>query len=156
MHAIKSLTALLLLTLCLDVAAMAQGIDTIGPHDLKQIVDSSKGRVLIVNFWATWCGPCVKEFPALTTIRQEFPERDLHIVGISLDYSPKAVDAFVTRQKINFPVYIDNGDIGSTLSVKSIPRTMIYSPAGEMILDHLGIISEEGFRHIVKKASQMR
>lgn len=143
--------AVLVLLLFLPVAALAQGIEKIGAKDLRQLVDSSKGRILVINFWATWCAPCVKEFPGLIALRQSFPEHQLNIAGISVDYNARQVENFVKLNKVNFPVFLDDGSISSMMSVQSIPRTIIYNRAGEKVLDHLGFISEESFRHVVER-----
>ena len=153
MKALKILPVLLLLFF-LPASVMAQNIQKAGVQDLRNIIDSSKGRILIINFWATWCGPCVKEFPGLMNLRKGFSEDDLQIVGISLDYSMKPVENFVKQHKVNFPIFLDDESISSMLSLKSIPRTLIYNRAGEKILDHLGFISEESFQHIVERLLQ--
>lgn len=149
MNFLKTLPLLLLLLL--PSAAMSQDIHKADVQDFKNIVESSKGKVLIVNFWATWCAPCIKEFPGLMNLRREFSEDELTIVGISLDYSLRPVENFVKLNKVNFPILLDDESIGSMLSIKSIPRTLIYNRAGEKILDHLGFISEESFRHVVER-----
>ena len=153
MKALKTL--FLLLLLAAPLSAMAEGVEKIGVQDLRKIVDSSKGRVLIVNYWATWCSPCVKEFPGLINVRREFAESDLHIVGISVDYNPKPVENFIRQNKVNFPVYIDDGSIASMMDIGSIPRTLIYDRQGKKILDPLGFIPEESFRHVVERLLAM-
>lgn len=145
----------LLLLLLLPSAALSQDIHKGGVHDFKKIVESSKGKVLIVNFWATWCSPCIKEFPGLMNVRREFSEDDLTIVGISLDYSLRPVENFVKQNKVNFPILLDDESIASMLSVQSIPRTLIYNRAGEKILDHVGFITEESFRHVTERLLKM-
>jgi thiol-disulfide isomerase/thioredoxin len=153
MNFLKTLPLLLLLLL--PSTAMPQDIHKADVQDFKNIVESSKGKVLIVNFWATWCAPCIKEFPGLMNLRREFSEDELTIVGISLDYSLRPVENFVKLNKVNFPILLDDESIGSMLSIKSIPRTLIYNRAGEKILDHLGFISEESFRHVVERLLRM-
>lgn len=145
----------LFVLLLLPSTAMSQDIGKAGIHEFKNIVESSKGKILIVNFWATWCAPCVKEFPGLMNLRREFSEDDLTIVGISMDYSMRPVENFVKLNKVNFPIFLDDESIGSMLSIKSIPRTLIYNRAGDKILDHLGFISEESFRHVVERLLRM-
>jgi thiol-disulfide isomerase/thioredoxin len=142
---------ILILLLLLPASLLAQGVNKAGVLELRQIIDQSKGQVLIVNFWATWCAPCVKEFPGLMNLRREFPEAKLRIVGISTDYDPQSAENFVKLNQVNFPILLDDGSISSMLSVKSIPRTLIYNQSGEKILDHLGFISEESFRHVVER-----
>ncbi|WP_051307275.1 TlpA family protein disulfide reductase [Desulfomicrobium escambiense] len=150
MKALKTLFATLLL-LCAPTILMAQGVEKIGVQGLRNLIDSSKGRVLIVNYWATWCSPCVKEFPGLMNVRREFAESDLSIVGISVDYNPKLVENFIKQNKVNFPIFLDDGSIGQMMDIGSIPRTLIYDRQGKKILDHLGFIPEESFRHVVAR-----
>jgi len=88
-------------------------------------------------------------------VRKEFTEDELAIIGISMDYGMRPVENFVKLNKVNFPIVLDDESIGSMLDIKSIPRTLIYNRAGEKILDHLGFISEESFRHVVERLLQM-
>jgi len=147
----KVLKTLLLLICLSPLTALAQDVEKIDVSGLRNIVDSSKGRVLIVNYWATWCSPCVKEIPGLVNVRKEFAESDLHVVGISVDYNPRPVDNFVKQNEVNFPIFLDDGSISSMLDIGSIPRTIIYDRQGKKILDHLGFISEKSFRHVVER-----
>ena len=156
MTSIRTFCALAFILLCATLAqAQAQTVEKIGAQDLRHNIDSGKGRVLVINYWATWCVPCVKEFPGLVALRQQYPESDLHLVGISVDYNIRPVENFLKQHKVNFPIYLDNGEISEMLSIKSIPRTVIYSRSGEKILDHLGYISEESFLHVVDRARKM-
>lgn len=153
----KALILILILLLPAPLLAQESGADVAkgGVMELRQIIDQSKGQVLIVNFWATWCAPCVKEFPGLISLRREFPAEKLRIVGISVDYDVRPVENFVKQQQVNFPILLDDGSISSMMNIKSIPRTLIYDQSGEKILDHLGFISEESFRHIVERLLNM-
>ncbi|PKN40055.1 MAG: hypothetical protein CVU60_17685 [Deltaproteobacteria bacterium HGW-Deltaproteobacteria-18] len=154
MNFLKTSVLILLLSF-LPSTAMSQDIQKAGVNDFKNIIETNKGKVLIINFWATWCSPCVKEFPGLMNVRREFSPDDLTIVGISMDYGARPVENFVKVNKVNFPILLDDESIGSMLDIKSIPRTLIYNRAGEKILDHLGFISEESFQHIVERLLQM-
>ena len=148
-------TFVLLLVLLFPSTAMSQEIQKVGVQDFKNMIESNQGKVLIINFWATWCSPCVKEFPGLMNLRKSFSEDDLTIIGISMDYGMRPVENFVKLNQVNFPVVLDDDSIGSMLDIKSIPRTLIYNRAGEKVLDHLGFISEESFRHVVERLLQM-
>ena len=147
-------TFALLLLLLLPSTAMSQEIQKVGVQDFKNMIESNQGKVLIINFWATWCSPCVKEFPGLMNLRKSFSEDDLTIIGISMDYGMRPVENFVKLNQVNFPVVLDDDSIGSMLDIKSIPRTLIYNRAGEKVLDHLGFISEESFHHVVERLLQ--
>lgn len=149
------ISVLILLLSFLPSNALSQDIQKVGVREFKNIVESNKGKILLINFWATWCSPCVKEFPGLMNLRREFSEDDLTIIGISMDYGMRPVENFVKQNKVNFPIVLDDESIGSMLDIKSIPRTLIYNRAGEKVLDHLGFISEESFRHVVERLLQM-
>jgi thiol-disulfide isomerase/thioredoxin len=146
---------MLVLVLLLPAHLLAQergtGVAKGGVLELRQIIDQSKGQVLIVNFWATWCAPCVKEFPGLMSLRREFPEEKLRIVGISVDYDVRPVENFIKQQQVNFPILLDDGSISSMMGIKNIPRTLIYDQSGKKFLDNTGFISEESFRHVVER-----
>lgn len=150
MKALKTLLLLMLLLL-VPLCAIAGGVQKVGVKDLRGFIDSSKGRVLVINYWATWCQPCVKEFPGLVNLRRAFPESDLNIVGISVDYDVRPVENFLKKHEVNFPIVIDDGSIASMLAVQSIPRTIIYNRKSEKVLDHIGFISEESYRHVVER-----
>ena len=107
--------------------------------------------MLVINYWATWCAPCVQEFPGIVALRNQFPEKDLTIIGISVDNNVRPVENFIAQHKVNFPIYLDNREISTMLSISSIPRTVIYDRSGKKVLDHLGIISEDSVRHLVQE-----
>lgn len=146
---------ILILILLLPTTLLAQEGNTSVPKggvmELREIIDQSTGKVLIVNFWATWCSPCIKEFPGLMSLRKDFPEEKLHIVGISVDYDVRPVEIFIKQKQVNFPIFLDDGSISSMMRIKNIPRTLIYDQSGKKILDHMGYIPEESLRHVVER-----
>ena len=149
---------ILIISLCIlgsAVASQAQEIRKVNMADLDGIIQASKDRVLVVAFWATWCAPCIKEFPGLVSLRQRYPVTDLEVVGISVDSSAIVVQNFLKKTPANFPIYLDDGDISHTLGIRSIPRTLIFSRSGEKVLDHLGYIPEESLTQVVDKVRQM-
>lgn len=148
---LRNILVFLLLTLILSTPALAAGVKQIGIKELHTLTEASKGKVLIINYWATWCAPCVQEFPGIVALRNQFPEKDLTIIGISVDNNVRPVENFIAQHKVNFPIYLDNREISTMLSISSIPRTVIYDRSGKKVLDHLGIISEDSVRHLVQE-----
>ncbi len=100
--------------------------------DIESLVEQESGKILILNFWATWCAPCRAEIRDLVRIRDEFPEDELSIIGISFDFNPAAVPPFMQRKKMNYPVYIAAHNVMEELEVTSIPYTMIYDQDGNL------------------------
>jgi thiol-disulfide isomerase/thioredoxin len=104
-----------------------------------------RGRVVLVNFWATWCGPCVQEVPELVAAQRRWGNQGLQVVGIALDEG-EPVRAFAERMGIHYPVLIA-GMAGFDLSqsfgndVLSIPFTVVLDRTGQIRYRHLGVIT---------------
>lgn len=105
-------------------------------------LSSLKGKVVLLDFWATWCGPCVVEMPAVKATWQKYQNDNFVIVGISLDSSKKAFDNYIKKEGITWMQYFDGGGwdnkIARLYSVHSIPYTVL--------IDHQGIIRAVGLR----------
>ena len=121
-------------------------------------VNSSEwqGKVLVVNFWASWCPPCVEEMPTLDLLQQEFLQQNVVFVGIGID-SPSYIREFLKSTPVSYPIVI-GGMEGSSLSKQmgntqgALPYTVIISAKGKSIYTKLGKISEEELRKAIKSA----
>jgi peroxiredoxin len=94
-----------------------------------------KGKIILLNFWATWCGPCKEEIPALEVLHQQFKEKNLVLLTISVDYEGlKPVQEFMNKHHYTFPVLLDpQGETLDLFEVKEIPTTFIIDKKGGMI-----------------------
>jgi peroxiredoxin len=94
-----------------------------------------KGKVVFLNFWATWCGPCKEEMPSMEALWQQFKGKDFVFLGISVDYEGrKPVKEFIERRRYTFPVLLDpKCEILDLYKVKGIPTTFIIDKKGRMI-----------------------
>ena len=92
-------------------AADAPNVQAIDGKSLKQAIAGLKGKAVVVNLWATWCPPCVAEFPDLVKLRENYAAKGLEVVGVSMDEPEdrSKVDAFILKQKARFPVYLRKG-----------------------------------------------
>ena len=108
-----------------------------------QAIDPARwaGKVLLVNFWATWCGPCREEIPSLVALQQHYGQQ-LVILGLSIDTRPAAeVKAFADQYHINYPVAVVGDDVVQAFGgVSAVPSTFVVSPAGKMVQRHVGIL----------------
>jgi thiol-disulfide isomerase/thioredoxin len=103
--------------------------------ELQQAIQAQRGRVVVLDVWATWCGPCKKEFPHLVELHQRYGKDGIVCMSVSLD-EPKqkeAVLAFLKSQKAAFPNYLlDEGEAGwDKLDLKGIPVVMVYDRTGK-------------------------
>lgn len=101
-----------------------------------------RGRLLVVNFWATWCPPCLREIPAFVDLQARLGEAGLQFVGIALD-QPEAVGPFVAERGMNYPVLVGNDDVVRYMqtlgnAIGGLPYTAVISPEGEVLETHQG------------------
>jgi len=106
----------------------------------------AKGKVVLLNFWATWCGPCLEEIPLLMTLRRAQAARGIEIVGIAVDQAAK-VGEFAAKLKIDYPILLaDTGglDLIRTLGNKSagLPFTVFLDRAGSVARTKLGMLRQ--------------
>jgi len=117
------------------------------PAGKLQPLSQWQGKVLVLNFWATWCTPCREEVPGLVRIQRRFASNGLQIVGIAIDSAVK-VQSFAHEFDINYPLMIGEIDlieITRLLGNKAsgLPFTVILDRSGKIADVHLGRISEE-------------
>lgn len=146
------LTASIVLLLSIPAQAF-QFQDTTGKfHRL----DDYKGRWVLVNFWATWCPPCLKEIPDLIALYEN--RKDIMIIGVSMDADdPKVVLDFVRTMGVTYPTVLGNRKIASQLDeVSLLPSTYFFDPEGNPAARQLGIISREEIEHFIKSKSAPR
>ena len=126
------------------VGADSSTIQKISEKGIKSLVEKNKGRVLLLNFWATWCPPCLEEFPALVKINSNYKAKGLEVIGISMNDVSEMNDlqAFLRKQKAPFTVYLA-GTVADafykTIDKRwssEIPLTMIYDKDGKLRYFH--------------------
>lgn len=110
-----------------------------------QKLEQWKGKVIVVNFWATWCEPCREEIPALIDVQRRLGERGVQIVGIALD-QPDKVKPYAAQMRINYPVLIGELDAleltrAAGNKVGGLPYTIILDRAGKVAGSQLGGIT---------------
>ncbi len=104
----------------------------------------NRGKVMLVNFWATWCPPCRRETPELVRIHHKYAGRGFSVVGISLDENPASVvPHFVEQFKMNYPVLYPTPDFGMAAEVESLPTTLLVDRQGRIARTYLGAVSED-------------
>jgi len=137
----------------LTASSFAQGqMERISSQDIVKAVNQARGKVVVINFWASWCGPCRQEIPELIELRKRIPEDKLLILGVSLDADPADAAAFAGQAGFNYPVYIAGDDVAPAFSIQAIPRTVVYSQKGEMIRSEMGYFPGDELEKVIKQA----
>ena len=104
-------------------------------------VDSAsfRGRLVVLNFWATWCPPCRLEMPAMERLYQEFRGKGLEVVAVNFMESPELVRAFAEEQELTYPMLLDSrAEIAERYGVMRLPETVLIGRKGEVIAKTIG------------------
>lgn len=113
-----------------------------------------KGKVIIVDFWATWCPPCRKGIPDLIELKKKYGSKGLEVIGISVDQENTKADVvpFVKDKGINYPVVYGNGNVAQQYGgIESIPTTFVIDRKGKIVATYVGLTSMAAYENHLKK-----
>jgi peroxiredoxin len=114
-----------------------------------------RGKPLLVNFWATWCGPCKIETPYFVDFVEKYKKQGLQIVGISIDDTPADIQAFVKEYRVNYPMLVGNGrdDLFRAFEAESVyPVTWIVRSDGTVQAKAVGLRERDWFEQELEAA----
>ena len=111
-----------------------------------------KGKVVILDFWATWCGPCRMELPGFVELQKKYEKQGLAVIGVSVDQiSPGEVKKFAQKSGVNYPVVLADAratqDFGG---IEAIPTTFVIDREGRIAKQHQGFTEKEEFEKEIK------
>ncbi len=149
-----------LLSSCAGLRGGSKLVQPIDETGLPQLITQARGNVVLLNFWATWCEPCVEEFPALMRIAQQFEPQGLQVVFVSID-EPEDIDGkvlpFLKAQGVVFRTYIkhtkDDEAFINAIDTKwsgALPATFIYDTHGTLVKRLIAQQSFETFADAVQ------
>jgi len=111
-----------------------------------------RGKVVLVNFWATWCPPCRKEMPDLDALYQRFAAKGFVVLGISDEEADK-VEPFIREHKVSFPVLLDHGrKVNDLFVVEGIPKSFVYDRDGKLVAQSIDMRTQKQFLEMLAKA----
>ena len=142
----------LLFTACLHAdPAPAWELKNLDGKSVK--LSDFKGKVVILDFWATWCPPCRAEIPNFVALQKQYGDKGLQVVGISLDQGGvNPVAAFAKGQGINYPIVMGDEDVAHQYGdIQGIPTTFVIDPKGNIVEKHVGFTEKTAFEDEIKK-----
>jgi thiol-disulfide isomerase/thioredoxin len=152
----RVLLSLILCLCCLSAFAGAAEGPGMGAMLLLSEIDQHKGKVVVLNFFATWCAPCREEIPGLVNLRRRYPVDKVTILGISLDEDPALVPPFIIQYGMNYPVKMASMDVLRMFNIRSVPHNAVYDVTGRLAANQPGVIAEEDFRAAIDRLLEQK
>ncbi len=142
-------------TLCQAAEKNMPAFSLPGVGDSPQVVSSEdyQGKIILVNFWATWCPPCRREIPSLVRLQEENKDKDFTVIGISMDKSAKdKVTNFVKKIGVNYPVAIGSNEVARSFgALGAIPSSFLVDTKGTIIKKYPGYTTYEKMAKDIKQ-----
>ena len=147
----KRIALALVFCLLFPSAALAAGdpLPSLDEAGLSALLEKNKGKVVMLNFFATWCPPCRVEIPELVRVREAYPEADLLLVGLSVDEESAPVVPFIKKAGVNYPVYMAARDVTDAYRVTSVPHNAFFARDGHMVISEPGMADANVIRQVV-------
>lgn len=154
MRALPGLLLALSLLLCVPAGtALARPFEFTDMQGNPQHLNDYRGKWVLVNFWATWCPPCLEEIPDLVELHRAHSNKDLVVIGVVLDSSEKSVRKFIDRFKMNYPVVLGDYALAAQVGeVEVLPTSYLYNPQGELVSYQQGMITRESVESYLQRA----
>lgn len=151
LYALCAGVCLLLGMLCVSAQAEAAAAQpkTVALNALLDMVKLNKGKVVVLNFFATWCPPCKEEIPGLVALAKTYPASKVAIIGVSVDQDPAAIAPFAQSLNVNYPIFHAGNDVTEAFSVRTIPHNVIYDTTGQMAANVTGLVTEADLKEFI-------
>jgi|tagenome__1003787_1003787.scaffolds.fasta_scaffold20931259_3 peroxiredoxin len=115
-------------------------------------LSSFSGRVVLLNFWATWCGGCKTEMPWFVDLQSEFHDRGLNAIGVAMDEDGwKSVTPYLAGHAVNYTIVMGNEQLGTRYGVQAMPVTMLIDRQGKIAVTHVGLVTESQYESEIQQ-----
>ena len=151
----RGLQQVLLVVLAFFVAPLSSAVDfrVTDTQSMTHTLAANKGKWVLVNFWATWCPPCLEEIPDFSALYNARKNRDLMIIGVAVDYDDaNQVSAFAKKLNVSYPIVM--GDENNTQQfgkVSALPVSLLYDRKGKLALRRIGPLTRAEIEKLIGK-----
>jgi len=117
-------------------------------QNFDKLIASHKGKVIYLDFWASWCGPCRKSFPWMNNMQEKHEQQGLIIISVNLDNNRALADEFLAEVPANFAVFYDpKGKVARKFKLKGMPSSYIINRSGKMVSAHVGFTESKKIKY---------
>jgi thiol-disulfide isomerase/thioredoxin len=121
-----------------------------------RLPDNLKGKVVLVDFWASWCGPCKDSFPVMEELQTRFGNKGLVVLAVNLDDDSATMNDFLKKHPVTFTVVRDaKKKLVSTVNIRSMPSSFVLSPDGKVASVHKGFHGQETRAQYFKEIEEL-
>jgi cytochrome c biogenesis protein CcmG/thiol:disulfide interchange protein DsbE len=130
------------------VSKPAPDFDLTDSSGAKVKLSDRKGKVVLLNFWATWCGPCKVEIPWFISFQQQYKDQNFEVVGVAFDDDGwDMVKPYIAEHKINYRIVLGNDNLDKAYGgVESLPTTFVIGRDGNVASKHVGLVSKATYQ----------
>ena len=110
-------------------------------------LEQFRGRVVLLNFWATWCGPCIQEIPVFSRWQRKYGAAGLQVLGVSMDDDDAVVKRFAAKHAIPYPLLMGDAKLGESFGgVYGLPQSLLIDARGKIVFRKVGELNLEALR----------
>ena len=144
----------LLLAACLLLATLKVAASEFVFRDMQgsaQRLSDYKGKWVLLNFWATWCPPCLEEIPDLVEMHNARKDKDFVVIGVAMSSSSDSVIAFTRQMEISYPIVLGNDRIAAQIGrVDALPTSYLYDPTGKLVSYQTGMVTRDAIESYIR------
>lgn len=135
--------------------AAAQGFVFKDMQGQAQRLSDYRGKWVLVNFWATWCPPCLEEIPDLVALHEAHMKSDLVVIGVALESTRESVVQFVAKKHVSYPVVLGDYELAEQVGeVNALPTSYLFDPTGKLVSYQEGMVTRESVESYIKSKTK--